>query len=101
MKCTLYGGRGYEGVGAKYLDTIYVLILTGNQHKCLGLKHADNCRRFFSVYSICLLCSIAERLAIAMTILLTVTSNFSSERRYVNVAEDFVKAMNFGEDLIF
>jgi len=47
------------------------------------------------------MCSIAERLAMAMTILLTLTSNFSSERRYVNVAEHFVKAMNFGEDLIF
>jgi hypothetical protein len=47
------------------------------------------------------MCSIAERLAMAMTILLTLTSNFSSERRYVGVAEHFVKAMNFGEDLIF
>jgi hypothetical protein len=43
------------------------------------------------------MCSIAERLAMAMTILLTLTSNFSSERRYVNVADHFVKAMNFGE----
>jgi hypothetical protein len=47
------------------------------------------------------LCSIAERLAMAMTILLTLTSNFSSERRYVNVAEHFVKAMIFGKKLIY
>jgi hypothetical protein len=47
------------------------------------------------------MCSIAERLAMAMTILLTLTSNFSSERRYVDVAEHFDKTMNFGKNLIF